>query len=99
MTAIPAPTRALQAAIALGLIADAGLVILLLAISGFVFGGPEGANGELSAVIGWSLTLAVCVISPLIGLVMWRRQRWDLALAITWLPGVALLVGWLISLF
>ncbi|MGR7997299.1 hypothetical protein [Xanthobacter sp. ZOL 2024] len=99
MTAVPAPTRASKVVVGLGLLADAALVVLLLAISGFVFGGPEGAGGEMSAVVGWSLTLAVCILSPLLGLLMWRRGRVDLALAMTWLPVVALLVGWIMTTF
>ena len=88
----PAPL-ALKVAISLGLLVNAGLAILLIAISGFVFGGPEGARGEASAVMGWGSTLAVCVLSPLLGLWMWRRGRRDLALAMTWLPPLAFLVG------
>lgn len=78
---------------ALGFLADAALVILLLAVSGFVFSGPEGANGEASAVAGWGISLAVCVISPLMGIMMWRRGRRDLALGMVWLPPLAMLVG------
>ncbi|MEP9353162.1 hypothetical protein ABLE93_06130 [Xanthobacter sp. KR7-65] len=77
----------------LGLVADAGLVILLIAISGFVFGGPEGARGEASAVMGWGSTLAVCILSPALAIWMWRRGRRDLALAMVWLPILALFVG------
>ncbi|MEP9351178.1 hypothetical protein [Xanthobacter sp. KR7-225] len=91
--ASPAPTLALKVAIVLGLLADAGLVVLLIAISGFVFGGPEGARGEASAVAGWGMSLAVCLLSPLFGLLMWRRGRRDLALAMVWLPPLAILVG------
>lgn len=78
---------------ALGLLVDTGLVTLFIAISGFVFGGPEGARGEASAVAEWSLAVGICVLGPILGLVMWRRGRRDLALAATWLPPLALLVG------
>lgn len=88
-----APTLALKVAITLGILADAAIVVLLIAISGFVFGGPEGARGEASAVAGWGISVAVCVLSPLLGLVMWRRGRRDLALAMAWLPPLAILVG------
>lgn len=88
----PAPL-ALKLLVGLGLLADAGLAILLIAISGFVFGGPEGARGEASAVAGWSATLAICVLSPALGLWMWRRGRRDLALSMIWLPAIAVLLG------
>lgn len=88
----PAPL-ALKLLAGLGLLANAGLAILLIAISGFVFGGPEGARGEASAVAGWGSTLAICVLSPALGLWMWRRRRWDLALAMIWLPLLAFLLG------
>ena len=78
---------------ALGLLADAALVVLLIAISGFIFEGPEGANGAASAVAGWGMSLAVCVLSPLMGLMMWRRGRRDLSLVMGWLPPLAMLVG------
>jgi len=88
----PAPL-ALKLAIALGLVINAGLAALLIGISGFVFGGPEGARGEASAVLGWGSTLAICLLSPALGLWMWRRNRRDLALAMMWLPPLAFLVG------
>jgi hypothetical protein len=86
---------ALKAAVILGLIADAGLVVLLLVVSGFVFNGPAGADG--AAIAGWGMTLAVCILSPLLAWPMWRRGRRDLALAMIWLPVLALLIGILIG--
>ncbi|MFG1281663.1 hypothetical protein V5F34_10280 [Xanthobacter autotrophicus] len=94
----PAAPLALKLAIGLGLLANAGLAILLIAISGFVFGGPEGANGEASAVAGWGSTLAISILAPALGLMMWRRGRRDLALAMVWLPPLALVVGALVVL-
>lgn len=97
MTAATEPASArlllLKLVMGLGLLGDAGLAILLIAISGFVFGGPEGANGEASAVIAWSSALAVTVIAPALSLFMWRRGRRDHAIALTWLPPLGLLVG------
>ncbi|MDQ0504371.1 hypothetical protein [Xanthobacter agilis] len=98
---VSAPTQpaswALKAAVILGLIADAGLVVLLLVVSGFVFNGPAGADGAGAAIAGWGMTLAVCILSPLLAWPMWRRGRRDLALAMIWLPVLALLIGILIG--
>ena len=87
----------MKVAVTLGLLADAGLVVLLLALAGVVFGAGQGAGGEGSVILGWSLTLAVCVIAPLLALPMWRRGRRDIALATIWLPVIALLLGILIG--
>ncbi|WP_454916745.1 hypothetical protein [Xanthobacter sediminis] len=95
----PAPTWALKAAIGLGLVADAALVVLLLAVSGSVFGGPEGTDGAFAAIAGWSGALAVCILAPLVALFLWRRGQRDVAIATVWLPIVALLVGIAIGSF
>ncbi|MFG1370933.1 hypothetical protein V5F32_02030 [Xanthobacter oligotrophicus] len=89
---------ALKFAFSLGLLANAGLAILLIAISGFVFGAQEGANGEASAVAGWGSAFSVTVLAPALGLMVWRRGRRQLALAMVWLPPLALLVGGLVVL-
>lgn len=86
-------------ALVLGLLADAGLATLLIAISGFVFGGPEGARGETSAVVSWGLSLAVTVLAPAIALWLWRHGRRDIAVAAAWLPPLALMVGITVGLF
>jgi hypothetical protein len=72
-------------------------VVLLIAVSGFVFSGPEGANGASAALAGWGMSLAVCILSPLMGLMMWRRGRRDLSLAMVWLPPLAMAVGALVA--
>ena len=74
---------------AFALLADAGGVILLIAISGFVFGGPEGARGEFYAVMGWAGAVATFLIPPALGLWFWRRGRPDMGLALAWLPPLA----------
>jgi len=82
----------------LGLLADAALITLLIGVSGFVFGGgPEGLHGEVSAVLSWGAALSVCVLAPLIGIMLLRRGRADLAVAAAWLPPLGLLVGAMIS--
>ena len=48
-------------------IVDAALAILLVAVSGFIFGGPEGVNGEPTAVALWVVALAGCFAAPAAG--------------------------------
>lgn len=82
----------------LGLLADAALVTVMIGVSGFIFGsGPEGLNGEIFAVLSWGAALSVCVLAPLIGIMLWRRGRPDLAVAAAWLPPLGLIVGAAIS--
>lgn len=82
----PQASLAAKLALFVGLLADAGIAVLLIAISGFVFGGPEGANGEFYAVLGWSLAFGAAVLGPAIGLFLWRKRHYSLALLLTWLP-------------
>ena len=70
----------------LAAIADLGLAGLLLALSGFFFDGPEGANGEPTAVAAWIAMLAACIIAPVVGFVLRSRGRVGLGVLIAWLP-------------
>jgi len=79
--------------LALGLLADGALVALLIGISGFIFSGPEGLNGETGAVLSWSLALGVCLVCAVLALVFWRAGRRDFALAAAWLPALGFLAG------
>ncbi|MFG1344582.1 hypothetical protein V5F59_06795 [Xanthobacter autotrophicus DSM 431] len=87
------PSLAGKLFLTLGLLVNAGLAALLIGISGFVFGGPEGARGEFYAVLEWSITLGICVVGPVLGLFLWRRGLRGLALAMTWLPPLAFFIG------
>ena len=60
----------------LATILDLALAVLLVAVSGFIFGGgPEGAIGEATAVTLWVLGFAGCVAAPLAGFVL-RARGW-----------------------
>lgn len=78
---------------AFALLADAGGVIVLVAVSGFVFGGPEGARGEIHAVMEWSGAVAAFLIPPALGLWFWHRGRQDIGTALAWLPPLATTVA------
>ena len=63
---------------------DLALAVLLVAVSGFIFGGgPEGMHGELSAVAVWWVGFAGCIAAPVVGFVLRSRN----------LPGWGAVVG------
>ncbi len=72
---------------------DLALAALLIAISGFIFGGgPEGMNGSLWPAIGWSAAFASCFIAPIVGMIVLRRGKAGLGVFIAWLPAIGGLV-------
>jgi hypothetical protein len=74
-------------------IADALLLILLIAVSGFVFGGsPEGLHGDPASVAGWTGAAIACLAAPVLGFVLKRRGKPGIGVLIAWLPPVGALV-------
>jgi len=66
----------MTALLILAAIVDTLLAVLLLWVSGFVFGGgPEGSGGDLSSVAAWSGALAACIGSPVAGFILRAHQR------------------------
>jgi hypothetical protein len=75
------------AALILGSILDLLLAVLLVFVSGFIFGdGPEGSNGEPTAVAVWTFGLAVCIATPVAGFVMRARGRTAWGALIVFVP-------------
>lgn len=73
----------------LAMIVDLALAVLLILISGFIFGdGPEGMKGETGAVIVWAVALAAAVAAPITGYVLLRRERPMLGALVAWVPPV-----------
>jgi hypothetical protein len=73
-------------ALILATIVDLLLAVLLVAVSGFVFEGPEGARGELSAVLMWSFALLACLGLPAAGFVLRHKGYPGVGAALAWLP-------------
>jgi hypothetical protein len=70
---------------AIAVVADLALAILLVALSGFIFGGgPEGMNGEAGAAIAWWVGLIPTLAAPILGFLLLRRGH----------PGVGVLIAW-----
>jgi len=51
----------IRALLFLGLLANAGVVVLLFALSYYVFGGPEGPLSDPPAIVVWFGAMAICL--------------------------------------
>jgi hypothetical protein len=68
---------------------DAGLAVLLIAVSGLIFGGgPEGMNGELSGAIPWSFGLIGSVAAPVAGFLLRRAGKAGIGVVVAFAPPV-----------
>ena len=77
----------MTALLVLASVADALLAVLLIAVSGFIFGGvPDGGHGDPSGVAIWSLGLAACVAAPIAGFVLRSFGKPGAGAVVAWLP-------------
>jgi hypothetical protein len=74
-------------------IGDLLLAVLLIAISGFIFGDHEGMGGDPSAVAIWSAGLAACLAAPIAGFVLRAYRKPGIGLLIAIVPMVGALVA------
>ena len=81
---------ALLGMLVLAAIADLLLVVLLIAVSGFVFGsGPEGAHGDASEAAIWVAGVLVCLAAPIAGFVLRAFGRAGTGVLVAWFPPIA----------
>jgi hypothetical protein len=74
-------------------IVDVLLGVLLIAVSGFVFGGgPEGGHGELTGVAMWTIGMLSCTAAPILGFVLRSLGRPGIGALVAWLPPIAALL-------
>jgi len=76
----------IRALLFLGLLANAGAVGLLFALSYYVFGGPEGPLSDPPAIVVWIGAMAICLGAAFGG---WRLVRSGMPVAgllVTWMP-------------
>lgn len=74
-------------------IADGLLAILLIWVSGFVFGGgPEGMNGDPADVAMWIVGFIACLAAPVLGFVLRRSGKPGVGLLIALVPPAGALV-------
>jgi hypothetical protein len=64
-------------------IGDLLLAVLLIAVSGFIFGVHEGMAGDPTAVAIWSTGVIACLVAPIVGFVFRAKQK----------PGTGVLVA------
>jgi hypothetical protein len=76
----------------LAAIVDILLAALLIAVSGFIFGGHEGMGGDPSAVLVWSAGMLACVGAPIAGFVLRAYRKPGLGLLIALVPPVGALM-------
>jgi hypothetical protein len=70
-------------------IGDLALAVLLVAVSGFVFGGgPEGMHGDLSGAAMWAGSLFACLAAPLAGFALRGNGRPAAGATLGWVPPI-----------
>lgn len=68
-------------------LADLALAALLVAVSGFLFGGgPESIHAGGAAAMLYVGAVIACVAVPIAGFIFNRNGKPGLALALAWLP-------------
>lgn len=76
---------------------DVALAGLLIAVSGFLFGGgPESMHGGAWLIAAYVAAVAGCVAAPVIGFVLNGRSRANLGLAVAFMPPAGALVALMI---
>ena len=76
----------------LAAIVDILLAVLLIAVSGFVFGSHEGMGGDPSAVLVWSAGLLACIGAPIAGFVLRAYRKPGMGLLVAIVPPVGALI-------
>jgi len=83
-----------RAVLVIAAIVDLGLAVLMVAVSGFVFGaGPESMHGDLVIAALWTGMLVGSIAAPIAGFVLHARKKAGLAILIAWLPPVVALIA------
>ena len=73
---------------------DVALAGLLIAVSGFLFGGgPESMHGGAWLMAAYVAAIVACVAAPIVGSVLNGRSRANLGLAVAFMPLAGALVA------
>ena len=75
-------------------IVDVALAVLLIGISGFLFGsGPESMHGGTLATVAYTAAVIGCLAAPVAGLVCHRSGKTAAGMLIVWLPPAGALLA------
>jgi hypothetical protein len=77
---------------------DLALAALLVAVSGFFFGGggPEGMHGDIWPAIGWWAMFIASLGAPVAGVLLMRHNRPGTGALIGWMPAIVAALGTLV---
>jgi hypothetical protein len=76
-----------KALLVIAAIADLAIAVLLVAVSGFLFGGgPESMHAGALALTGYIAAVIACIAAPFIGFFLKRRGKEAFGLVVAWLP-------------
>jgi hypothetical protein len=80
--------------LAIAALVDLALALLLVAVSGFVFGdGPESMHAGAGLAAGYILAILVCIAAPAAGFMLNAGGRRKLALALALMPPLGALIA------
>lgn len=75
-------------------IVDLAIAVLLVAVSGFWFGGgPESMHGGALALLLFLVAVAGCLALPAVGFALNKRGKTGLGLFAAWLPALGALLA------
>ena len=83
-----------KALLILAALVDVALAVLLVGVSGFLFGtGPESMHGGAAALLGYVAAVIACVAAPIVGLILARRGKSTPGIIIAWMPPAGALLA------
>jgi hypothetical protein len=72
---------------------DWALAVLLVAVSGFLFGsGPESGHAGTWALIAWGAMVVACIAAPIAGFVLAGRGRAGVGFLLASAPAIVAIV-------
>jgi len=81
----------------LATIADLALAALLVAVSGFLFGGgPESMHAGAFAAASYVAAVIACLVAPVVGFIFNGRGKTGLGVAAAWVPVAGALAALLV---
>lgn len=83
----------MRVAIVLVGLVDWALALLLVAVSGFIFGsGPESGHAGAAAFAGWGAMVLFCIAAPIAGFILAGRARPGAGILLAVMPIIIALV-------